>query len=74
MNKNFGWAYSSANPEKISLTLKSLVPLIIFGLGAFGYYNITDNDLYGGIESIIAIFSAVGVFYGIARKIYYKFQ
>lgn len=65
---------SSVNPEKISLTLKSLVPLVIFGLGYFGVYTITENDLYGLLEAIIAAISAISFAYGLARKIIAKMR
>jgi len=61
---------SSTNSQKISLTIKSLIPFVIFGLGAFGYVNISQNDLVQVVEVIGTIVSAGFVLYGLVRKIY----
>lgn len=65
---------SSVNEEKISLTLKALVPLLVFGLGLFGVYTVTENELYGVIEATIAAISALCFLYGLVRKIVVKMR
>jgi hypothetical protein len=70
--KDWGILGSSADKSKLSLTLKSLVPLIVFGLGFFKIYTISENDLYQAMEAVIAAASAAGFAYGLLRKIYYK--
>ena len=69
MTKMFGGAFaSSVNPDKISLTLKSLLPLILMLLPLMGVVNITETDLETLSESIVAIISASCVIWGLARK------
>jgi len=61
---------SSADPEKVSLTIKSAIPFIIFGLGAFGYVNISQNDLVLVAEQLGTVISGIVMLYGLGRKIY----
>ena len=61
------WLRSSADPKKISLTLKWLAPLIL-SLGVKYGFNIESTDIDEGIAAIVAIASAAGVLYGLARK------
>ena len=64
--------YSSANPEKISLTLKAIVPMLVFlGIG--------DADIFSGVieTSVHFISLTVGYVsagiatYGALRKLFY---
>ena len=66
---------SSKNPEKLSLTLKGLIPLIAILVAIFGF-DITQleiNDLIDGlIKAVVAVgsaVSAIAAFYGAIRKI-----
>lgn len=62
--------YSSADPTKISLTLKSFIPL---ALSVLTWLNIdlSDSDLAMLVDGIVMAISAFGVLYGISRKVYY---
>lgn len=67
---------SSVNPEKISLTLKGLVGVIIFGLGFLGITGITSGDLNSLIDQIVVAITQIGMaisailtVYGGIRKI-----
>lgn len=64
---------SSANPEKISLTLKSFVPFILTLAVMFGL-KIDGTIIDEIIEGIVAIVSGIGILYGIGRKIYYALK
>ena len=65
---------SSVDPEKISLTVKSvglaLIPLILMVLRAFEV-EIVENDLIQLVNAVATIASMVGVIIGINRK-YFK--
>lgn len=63
---------SSADEKKISLTLKSLLPTIIFALGFFGYVEVSQGDLVNLIEAGGLFISAGFTLYGAGRKIYLK--
>lgn len=80
MKKIFDWiVYSSANPEKISLTLKGagvLIPTIIMLLSFLGKSSVSEIDLQVVLSSftdtilaILAAVSAVASFVGLVRKI-----
>jgi len=64
---------SSANPEKISLTLKSLVPLIVM-LVSFFNLDIPETLIDEVVNYIGVIITASFTLYGIARKLYYQFK
>ena len=64
--------HSSADPEKIALTIKAGVPFIIFLLPYFGVVNIGTNDLLHLIDSILAVVMGVIATYGLGRKLYYE--
>ena len=69
VTKMFGGAFaSSVDPDKISLTLQGLVPLILAILNLMGVASITKTDLETLIASIVAIISAGCVIWGIIRK------
>ena len=72
MNKLFA---SSANPEKLALTLRGLIPLVLFLAVAFGF-QVVEGDLNELINSIVNFIVAIGVaasgfftLVGIIRKI-----
>lgn len=64
---------SSANPEKLSLTLKSFIPLVL-SLGIIFGFDISQESILEIITAITGIVSGVYFLYGIGRKIYYKFK
>jgi len=63
---------SSVDPQKLSLTIKSLgvalVPLILAILRFAGNESIVDNDVIQVINSIATIVAMAGVIWGVARK------
>lgn len=62
---------SSVDPEKISLTIKSvglmIVPLVIT-IGRMFDFEIVENDLVQLVNAVATIVSLVGVAYGLVRK------
>ncbi len=72
MNKLLG---SSANSEKISLTIKSvgvwLVPALLALITYFGW-DITKNDLMELVNNFAILSASVMTIYGLGRKIYFK--
>lgn len=62
---------SSQNPEKVSLTIKSvgilIIPLVIYIGRLFGL-EIVEADLVQVLNAVAGIAAAVGVIWGIARK------
>jgi len=69
---------SSADPEKLSLTVKStllaMVPVILVLSKQFFKLDLSEKDLMDAITAITGLVAAGGVVYGVARKIYYKFN
>jgi hypothetical protein len=70
----FGVLSSSADNQRLSLTIKSAIPLVIFGLSYFGYAKITTSDLENLVSAIGVIISACFTAYGLIRKIYFAFK
>jgi len=70
MNKYLG---SSVNPEKISLTLKGLVPLIVLLLPMFGIVEIGEGEIREAINALGVAISGAVTLYGIIRKVTVKF-
>ena len=66
---------SSKNPDKISLTIKSigiaLIPLLIAIFRMAGL-DVVESDLVQVINAIATITSMVGVIIGVARKYLWK--
>jgi hypothetical protein len=58
---------SSANPEKVALTIKGLVPLLVF-MG-IGNVDQLSESLTGVIVALGAIISGMATLWGFARKI-----
>jgi len=69
-NRKYGAFSSSVDPQKLSLTIKSLVPLLIFALPYFGFVNVGSNDLINLIDTGGFALSAAFAFYGLARKLW----
>ena len=71
---------SSVNPEKLSLTIKGLIPLIIIIVSVFGF-NVTEIDVNVIVDNIVKIVVAIGgiaslfaTLYGLIRKIAVSFK
>lgn len=73
---------SSANPEKVSLTVKSMavgvIPFLVM-ISAYTAVDLSAVELNALLESILSFINAVlgvvataGVVFGLGRKIYYK--
>lgn len=70
IKKIFQWfVYSSVNPQDFALTLKALVPLLIF----FGLDEVTSTSLIGDLGDTILIIgqviSLLVTLFGLGRKI-----
>jgi len=63
---------SSQDPDKISLTIKSvglaLIPVLLAILKAVGYESFTENDLVVFVNALATIASMAGVVWGVLRK------
>lgn len=74
MNTNNKWYQSSTGSENMALTIKgallAIVPVVIAILSSQGY-ALTENDVVEVINSAFTTVSAVFVFFGLARKLYY---
>jgi len=74
MNTNNKWHQSSTGSENMALTIKgallAIVPVVIAILSSQGY-ALTENDVVEVINSAFTTVSAVFVFFGLARKLYY---
>ena len=83
MNRKYGWASSSVDSQKLSLTVKSLAALIPFLVAFLNFYGYSFeegvfNDLLSALsEAILAMgvsISAFGVLWGIIRKILVRLE
>lgn len=73
ITKVFGGAFaSSVDPEKISVTLKGLIPLAVALLPVFGIINIGENDLVLLVDALVITVSAVVTLWGVIRKFQVK--
>ena len=72
--KKFGAFSSSANPDKLALTIKAAIPLVIFGLGFFGYVKVTSSDLESLVTAAGLFVSAAFTLYGAGRKVFYAIK
>lgn len=64
---------SSVDPEKLSLTLTSFIPLVI-SVGALLGFQLNSFDLQTIVTAVVAIVSGVGTLYGFARKMLVWYQ
>lgn len=64
---------SSVDPEKLSLTLTSLIPLVI-SVGSLLGFQLNSFDLQTIVASVVAVISGIGVLYGFARKVFVWYQ
>ena len=64
---------SSANPEKLSLTIQGLgltglIVIIVYVLKYFGF-DVNENDVTVVVETVLLIISNIMFLYGLVRKI-----
>lgn len=75
LHKKYPVLGSSANPEQLSLTVKSigiwLVPMII-GIAKISGLDIQENDLMIFVDNASIVIASVITMYGVGRKIYYQ--
>ena len=73
LNKYLG---SSANPEEISLTIKSVgvwaIPALM-ALITYSGYDITQNELIDLVNNLAILTASAMTVFGLFRKLYYKF-
>ena len=70
MYRKYGALSSSVDPQRLSLTIKGLVPLLVLGLPLLGIVDVGENDLIALIDQVGVIVSASVVIYGIGRKFF----
>jgi len=72
--QNDKWFTSSTGSGNMALTIKgallAIVPIVIAILSSQGY-TLTENDIVDVINTGFTVVSAVAVFLGVARKMYY---
>lgn len=72
--QNEKWFNSSTGSGNMALTVKgallAIVPIVIAILSSQGY-TLTENDVVDIINTGFTVVSAVAVFLGVARKMYY---
>lgn len=61
---------SSEDPQKLSLTLKHGLPFLVSVL-AYTKYNLSLNDLTGGVDGLVMVLTGLGTLYGFSRKLYH---
>lgn len=64
---------SSANSDKLSLTVQSLVPLIVLLTATFKL-DIDNTTVETTILTIASVINGLVFLYGIGRKIYYRLK
>jgi hypothetical protein len=74
MNKFFDWLIkSSANPTEVALTAKGLVSAVVPLLLTFIHnpnFSSLPDSAYTLVVAFFTVYSALAVFFGLARKIY----
>ena len=68
---------SSTGSGNLSITVKGLLlALVPIGISTASYYGIIldENTVFEGVETLFTAISAVMVFVGIVRKIYYSLK
>ena len=72
--QNDKWFTSSTGSGNMALTIKgallAIVPIVIAILSSQGY-TLTENDVVEVINAAFTTVSAIFVFFGLARKMYY---
>ena len=76
LKKVWDWlVYSSSNPEKISLTLKGLVPFaVLFGFVDSGALEAINNAVVNLLVQAGSFVTAGATLYGAVRKVYLSFK
>jgi hypothetical protein len=69
-NRKYGALSSSVDPEKLSLTVKGLIPLIVFLLPLLGFVNVGENDIMQIVEVAGAVVAGAVTLYGLLRKLW----
>lgn len=64
--------FSSVDPQKIALTIKSGIPFLVFILPIFGVVNIGEGELTHLVDSILVLITGLMTAYGLGRKLYYE--
>jgi len=68
---------SSANPENLSLTVKSvgiwIIPAVLALAVSFGW-EVKENELVELVNNLAILVAAAMTIYGIGRKIYLRFK
>ena len=71
-NRKFGVFSSSVDPEKLSLTIKGLVPFIVLLLPILGFVGVGENELVTFIDQGGAVVFGMITLYGLLRKFWAK--
>lgn len=70
INKLLNWVLkSSADPNRLALTIKGGIPLVVSVALLFGV-QLPQDSLAEAVTSLVAVISSVTTFYGLVRKIY----
>ena len=68
---------SSANPDNLSMTVKSvgvwLIPAVLALAVSFGW-DVKENDLVELVNNLAILTAAAMTIYGLGRKIFLKFK
>jgi hypothetical protein len=64
---------SSVNPHRLAMTVKGLIPLVIF-IAAHFSVEIEASELDDLVTQIGLVISALITLYGLARKLFVKFR
>lgn len=68
---------SSADPKKVSMTIQSIGAWVIVGIIALtkaNDWNIAESDLTALVNIVAVLVGSIMSGYGLARKIYIKFN
>lgn len=70
MKKALDWLLkSSADPARLSLTVKSGVPLLVAVLTLLKVDAVQESDLLTAVDAGIALLAGVGTLVGLVRKV-----
>ncbi len=74
--KTTKWYSSSANANKLSLTIKgilvALIPAVMI-VGKYANFNYSGTDVYNAIGDITIFISTLMIAYGLIRKVYNRY-